>query len=54
MSTSTALAMIIGNFLPGIFIYFYISKLANDSGAMIVTGVIDGTPVSTKYRWIMP
>ena len=53
MSTSTALALIIGNFLPGIFIYFYISKLANDSGAMIVTGVIDGTPVSTKYRWIM-
>jgi len=53
MSTSTAIALIIANFLPGIFVYFYISKLANDSGAMIVTGVVDGAPVSMKYRWVM-
>jgi len=53
MSSSTAIGLIIANFLPGIFVYFYITKLANDSGAMIVTGVVDGTPVSMKYRWVM-
>ena len=53
MSTSTAIALIVASTLLGFFVYFYITRMANDSGAMIVTGVMEGTPVPRKYRWIM-
>jgi hypothetical protein len=52
MSTSAALALIIATFLPG-FLVFYLAKLAVDTGAQIVTGVVWGVPVSIKYRRLL-
>jgi hypothetical protein len=53
MPPSTAIALIIANFLPLFFCFHYISKLANDVGADIETGVLRGIPVSIEYRRIM-
>jgi hypothetical protein len=53
MATSTALALIIANFLPLFFCFHYISKLANDVGAQIETGVLQGIPTSIEYRRMM-
>lgn len=53
MSTTTAIALITANFIPGMFMYFHLSKRADDVGAMVTTGVVDGTPVPLKYRWVI-
>lgn len=53
MSNSTAIALIIATFMPLYFLFFYITRMANDVAAEIETGVIRGVPVSTKYRGIM-
>ena len=53
MSASTALALIIATDFAGFFCLFWLTKLANDVAAEIETGVIRGTPISTKYRWLL-
>jgi predicted secreted protein len=53
MSDSTTIALIIASFFPGTFAIFYISKMTNDVGNEIVTGVIRGIPISTKARWLV-
>ena len=53
MSPSTAITLIIASFFPGAFVIFYISKMTNDVGNEIFTGVIRGIPISIKARWII-
>ncbi|MEM7135735.1 MAG: hypothetical protein AAF500_04100 [Myxococcota bacterium] len=53
MSGTTGIALIIASVFPAIFIYTYLSKLAEDCGAMVVTGVVHGARVPMKYRWVM-
>jgi predicted secreted protein len=35
------------------FLAFTVSKMINDRNDEILTGVVKGIPVSTKYRWLM-
>jgi hypothetical protein len=53
MSVSTGIALIIGDILVICFLYFYLSVHANKYGNQILTGVVEGIPVSTDYRWII-
>jgi hypothetical protein len=53
MSNTTAIALITVNFLAAIFCYQYQTKLANDVGEEIETGVLQGIPISTNYRRIL-
>lgn len=53
MSTSAAIALIIATFFLGGLSFFWLSKLANDVAAEIVTGVVRGVPVSIKYRRLL-
>jgi len=53
MSDSTAIALIIASFFPGAFVIFYSSKMTNDVGIEILTGVIRGIPISIKARWLI-
>jgi hypothetical protein len=53
MSDSTGLIVTLVLGVTGSFLFYYIGKLANALGAQIETGIVDGTPVSTKQRWLM-
>ena len=53
MSSSTALALIIASTLAGLYCFQYISNLANEVAAEVITGVVRGNPVPTKWRWLM-
>ena len=53
MSISAALALIAASTFFGIFVYFYIAKLADDTAAEIVMGVIRGIPISKTHRWTL-
>jgi len=53
MSDSIGIALIIASFFPGVLVILWCSKLQYDVGNEIVTGVIRGSPVSTKHRWLM-
>ena len=52
MSTSATIALIIATSFLGLFVFFYITKMANDLGAEILVGTMGGHPVSTKHRWL--
>jgi hypothetical protein len=39
--------------LGGMYIFFYISRIATDAAAQIVTGTIDGTPIPVPLRRLM-
>lgn len=53
MSIATGIALILGVFLVSGFLYFYLSVHANKYGNQILTGVVQGVPVSTDYRWVI-
>lgn len=53
MSDSTGLIAIVFLGVTGSFLFYYIGKLANTLGNQIETGIVDGTPVSTRQRWLM-
>jgi phosphotransferase system glucose/maltose/N-acetylglucosamine-specific IIC component len=53
MSISTALALIAVIDIPGIAVFFWLTKLADDLGIRIETGVVNGIPLSTKYRELL-
>jgi len=53
MPDSTGLIAIVFLGVTGSFLFYYIGKLANALGAQIVTGIVDGSPVSTRQRWLM-
>jgi len=53
MSDSTAIALITANFVPIVFVYYYLTKRADDLAAGIVTGVVRGVRVPTQYRTIL-
>ena len=50
MSNSAALALIAASTFIGTFVYFYTTKLANDTADEIVMGVIRGVPISKRHR----
>ena len=52
MSNTTAIALITANFALLFFCYHYIAKLTNDVATEVETGVIQGIPISLKYRRI--
>ena len=53
MSTSMAFALVTAIDFAGIGLFFWLTKLANDLAIGIETGVINGSPISTKYRGIL-
>jgi hypothetical protein len=53
MSDSTAIALIIANFLPLLFIYYCFCRSLRNISSEIVTGVVGGVRVPTMYRWIL-
>lgn len=53
MSDLTGLMAISFFGLGGMYIFFYISRIATDAAAQIVTGTIDGTPIPVPLRRLM-
>jgi hypothetical protein len=53
MSDFTGLAVISFLFVMGLFCFFYVTRLANDLAAQIVTGVADGNPIPIRQRWLL-
>jgi hypothetical protein len=53
MTDSTGVIAISFLAAMGIICFFYITKMANDLAAQIMTGMINGTPISTSYRWLL-
>jgi hypothetical protein len=53
MTDSTGVIVISFLAAAGIICFFYLTKMANDLAAQIMTGMIDGHPISTDYRWLL-
>ena len=53
MTDSTGVIVISFLGAVGIICFFYITKMANDLAAQIMTGMINGHPISTDYRWLL-
>jgi hypothetical protein len=53
MSDSTGLVVISFLGVMGYFLFYYVTRVTNDLGAEILTGVIRGNSISTKQRWFM-
>jgi hypothetical protein len=53
MSNSIAIALISATTFAACFCFQYASKLANDAGAEVATGLIRGVPITRTYRGIM-
>jgi hypothetical protein len=53
MPTSTALALLVATSFVGFLCFPYVSRMANDTGHQVVTGVVDGKSVPLSYRWIL-
>lgn len=53
MSDSTGLIALSFLAVTGFFLAFFIASLVNELGTRIVTGVVDGTPISTGTRHAM-
>ena len=50
MSTSTGLALIAADTFVGTFLFFYLTRLANEEAKEIVLGLTGGIPITKKYR----
>jgi len=50
MSDFPALALIFSSFFAGAYLFFHLTKLANEVGAEVATGMACGVPVSTERR----
>ena len=53
MSTAASIALILATSTSSLFILMYTTRLANDAGAEVATGVIRGVPISRVYRGIL-
>jgi hypothetical protein len=53
MSEFTSLVAIAFYIIAGFFLFFYITKMANDIAAQIVVGFVLGRPISTKHRFLL-
>jgi hypothetical protein len=53
MSEFTSLVAISFYIVAGFFLFFYITKMANDIAAQIVVGFVLGRPISTKHRLLL-
>jgi len=53
MSNSNGIALIVATFASLMFLYMFVTKVTNDLGGQIATGVIGSVPISTKTRSIM-
>jgi hypothetical protein len=53
MTDSTGVIVISFLAAAGIICFFYVTKMANDLAAQIMTGTIDGQPISLSYRWLL-
>jgi len=53
MSTSTALIVVPATAILFTFLYMYITQSANTWYAKLTIGVIDGVPISTKFRRLL-
>ena len=53
MSDSTGLVVISFLGVMGYFLFYYVSRVTNDLGAEILTGVTRGNSISTKQRWFL-
>ena len=50
MSDSTAIALIIATFLLGLGLFIWPAKVAADIAGQVVTGVVNGVPISVRQR----
>ncbi len=53
MSEFTGLVAIAFYMVAGFFLFFYVTKMANDIAAQIVVGFVLGRPISTKHRFLL-
>jgi hypothetical protein len=53
MSDSTGLVVISFLGVVGYYVFFYVSKIANDTGDQIALGYLEGRPIPTQQRWLM-
>jgi hypothetical protein len=53
MSNLNAIGLILATLIAGSFFLIYASNTINKRADMIVVGVVEGVPVSTKHRYLM-
>ena len=53
MSDSIAFPLIAGTFIFGMFLSFYLSRVADERGNDVVSGVRHGASLPMRHRWIV-
>ncbi|MDB4278316.1 hypothetical protein N9917_01800 [Deltaproteobacteria bacterium] len=53
MSDSVAFALIVGTFIFGTFLSFYLSRVADEKGNDIASGVSHGAFLPMRHRWVV-